>query len=126
MRKIAMMAVMLASPAAADLQNEAQITEGIIAVGMAYEISEQCSSISARRLRGINYLYSLKGVASGLGYTDAEIEAYIDNKAEEQRLEAIARQRLAAMGARAGDADSYCAVGRAEIAKGGAVGRLLR
>ena len=77
-------------------------------------------------MRGINYLYSLKGIASGLGYSDAEIEAYIDDKSEERRLEGIARQRLASMGAVAGNAETYCAVGRAEISKGSAVGRLLR
>lgn len=126
MRVIALMAALAASPAAADLQNEAQITEGIIAVGIAYEISEVCPTLSPRRLRGINYLYSLKGIASGLGYSDAEIEAYIDDKSEERRLEGVARQRLAAMGAVAGNAETYCAVGRAEISKGSAIGRLLR
>lgn len=108
------------------LRDQPQITEGIIAVGIAYEVSEKCSSISARRLRGINYLFSLKGIASDLGYSDAEIEAFIDDKAEERRLEGIARARLASMGAVAGNEASYCAVGQAEIAKDSAIGRLLR
>ena len=126
MRSLAIIAALAATSATADLRDETQITEGIIAVGIAYEVSQQCPSISPRRIRGINYLYALKGMASDLGYSDAEIEAFIDNKSEEKRLEGIARQRLAARGASAGSPESFCVIGREEMAKGSAIGRLLR
>jgi len=103
-----------------------RITEGLIATGMAYELSEKCSSLNARTLRGINFLFSLRQHAQELGYSDAEIEAYTDNRAEQDRLEAIARERLAALGVREGDEASYCRVGRDQIAQGSQVGRLLR
>lgn len=108
------------------LKDVAQVRDGIIAVGMAYEISEKCGTIRARTIRGINYLYGLKQVARDLGYSDAEIDAYTDDASEKRRLEAMARAQLAEMGAVAGQEATYCAVGQAEIAKGSAVGRLLR
>lgn len=112
-----------AKPALRDVQH---ITEGLITVGIAYEISETCSSINARFFRGISYLNSLKSHARGLGYTDAEIDAYTDDKAEQNRLEGIARSRLFNLGAISGQPETYCAVGRAQMDAGTAIGRLLR
>lgn len=108
------------------LKDVAFVREGIIATGMAFEISENCSSLSPRRIRGINYLFSLRKHAFGLGYTGAQVDAYVDDKAEENRLKQIAYGRLFDLGAVSGDGVSYCMVGRAEMAKGSQIGRLLR
>lgn len=108
------------------LKDVGYVTEGLIAVGIAYEISEVCDGISARTLRGIGYLNQLRSHAKGLGFSNSEISAYTDNRAEQDRLEAIARQRLVTMGANPGDAAAHCAVGRAEIAKESTIGYLLR
>lgn len=108
------------------LKDVAQVREGIIAVGMAVEISDKCGSISPRTLRGISYLRSLQDIARGLGFSQAQIDAYVDDKTEKRRLEGIARARLADMGVIEGQESTYCAVGRTEISQGTAVGRLLR
>lgn len=108
------------------LKDVAKVRDGIIFTGMAYEISERCSSINARLFRGIGYLNSLKGHAEELGYSDAEIDAYINDDAEKDRLEAMAREQLALLGVIEGDEASYCAVGRAQIAANTRVGWLLR
>ncbi len=108
------------------LRDVPEIRDGIIAVGIAYEISEQCDEIRARKLRGLNFLFGLKSTARNLGYSDSEIDAFVDNRAEQDRLEAMARAQLAQKGAVPGDAATYCAVGRAEMAKGSAIGNLLR
>ena len=108
------------------LKDVAYVRDGIIAVGIAYEIGDKCGAIEARFLRGLGFLQGLKDHAAGLSYTDAEIDAYIDDDAEKDRLEAVARQQLAELGAVAGDEASYCAVGEAQIAAGTQVGRLLR
>ena len=108
------------------LKDVASVRDGIIAVGMAYEIGDKCGSIEARYLRGLSYLNELKANAASLGYSDAEIDAYIDDDAEKDRLEAVARQQLADLGAVPGDEASYCAVGAAQIAAGTQVGQLLR
>ena len=112
-----------AQPPLKDVQ---RVRDGIIHVGMAYEISEKCSSIRARTWRGITFLQSLKSHAEGLGYTDAQIDAYINDDAEKDRLEAIARGELARLGIVEGDEGTYCAVGRSQIAANTRVGWLLR
>lgn len=128
---IAVIALAAALPAAqlmsqTALKDVAKVRDGIIYTGMAYEISQQCDSISARLFRGLNYLRSLRRHARDLGYSEAEIEAYINDDAEKDRLEGIARTQLARLGAVPGEKDSYCAVGRAQIAANTRVGWLLR
>ena len=103
-----------------------EVTEGLIAVGMALELSDKCDSVSARRIRGVNFLFSLKDKLEEAGFSDAAIDAYIDNDAEQDRLEAIARQRLADLGVVTSNGATYCTVARAQIAQGTQVGRLLR
>lgn len=108
------------------LKDVAHVRDGIIWVGMAYEISEQCDDLSARLLRGLGYLQSLRSHARDLGYSEAEIDAYINDGAEKDRLEGIARAQLANLGVTAGVPQSYCTVGRAQIAANTRVGWLLR
>jgi hypothetical protein len=118
-----------AAPLAAQqsLRDVGYVNEGLIAVGIAYEISQVCDDIGARTLRGLGYLINqLNNHAKDLGFSSAEIKEYTSNRAEKDRLEGIARQRLAAMGAQPGYAASHCAVGKAEIAKESTIGYLLR
>ena len=115
----------LAMPALAGLEQEPRITEGLIAVGIAYEISEVCPEIGPRRLRGLQALLGLRAEAVRLGYSSAEIEAFIDDDAAKDRLEVVARRRLADKGASRGDVAAHCRVGEAEMAQGSAIGQLL-
>ena len=108
------------------LKDVAKVRDGLIFTGMAYEISERCDSISARLFRGINYLQSLRSHARDLGYSEAEIEDYINDDAEKDRLEAIAREQLRLLGVVEGEEATYCAAGRAQIAANTRVGWLLR
>ena len=119
---------LLAGPAGAQtpLKDVAYVRDGIIHVGMAYEISEKCGDLNARLFRGLGFLQSLKNHARGLGHTEAEIDAYVNDAAEKDRLEAIARAALADLGVVEGVESSYCAVGRAQIAANTRVGWLLR
>ena len=115
-----------ATSARAELRAVSHVSEGIITAAIAYEIGDKCGPVDTRLLRGLSFLNSLKSHAASLGYSDAEIDAYIDDKAEQDRLEAVARDRLRAMGAVEGESESYCTVGRAEIAAGSPIGQLLR
>jgi len=125
------LAVLLALPtlaAAQDLPPLGQqevITEGLINTAIAYELDRKCDELEGRRLQGIAFLWSLESEARRLGYSRQEIEAFIDDDAEKDRLEGIARERLRGMGAVEGEWDTYCAVGRGEIAKGSQIGKLL-
>ena len=115
-----------ATAARADLRDERQITEGLIATAIAYEIGDKCADIDARLVAGVNYLWSLRRLAQEMGYSEAEIDAYVDDREEQRRLEAIARDRLRSLGAIPGQWETYCTVGRAEMAADSRIGRLLR
>lgn len=115
-----------ATAARADLSDERVITEGLIATAIAYEIGDKCDSLDARFVAGVNYLWTLRKIASDLGYSDEEIDAYVDNRVEQRRLEAIARQRLRDMGAIPGQWETYCTVGRTEMSRDSLIGKLLR
>jgi hypothetical protein len=108
------------------LRDQPDVRDGIIYVGMAYEISEQCNDIRARTFRGIGYLQSLKRRATELGYSDADIDAYVGDRDEKRRLEDIARAQLAQLGVVADDPATYCTVGHAQMAANTRVGWLLR
>ncbi len=108
------------------LKEVREISEGLIAAGMAIEIGDKCGSVNVRTIRGMLFLNSLKNRAEELGYSSAEVDAYVNDRVEKARLEDIARGRLRDLGAVPGDEQSYCAVGRAEIQADTTVGRLLR
>jgi len=115
-----------AASAQTALKEVAHVRDGIIDVGMAYELSEHCDSIRARLFRGLGFLQSLKSHASELGFTDEEIDDYVNDRNEKKRLEAIARAKLVILGVVEGEEASYCAVGLAQIAANTRVGWLLR
>lgn len=116
------------APAAQDLPPLGQVDrvwEGLIDTALAYEIGERCEAIDSRKLQGLAFLLSLQAHARSLGYSQEEVDAFIDDKAEKDRLEEEARVRLREMGGVEGNWETYCEVGRSEIAAGTQVGRLL-
>lgn len=111
---------------AAELRDNAEVNNGLILAGITEKIYETCPTISVRKLRGILYLRSLYTMAKNAGFSEEEIEAYVDNEEEEARLRARADAWLADKGAVEGDPETYCAVGRAQIEAGNQIGVLLR
>ncbi|MDA9208235.1 DUF5333 domain-containing protein [Octadecabacter sp.] len=103
-----------------------RVTEGLIAAGMAIELGDYCDSVSVRMIRGLNFLQGLKGDLRDAGFSNDQIDAYIDDDQEKDRLEGIARGRLADLGVDTSDRASYCTVARNQIAQGTQVGALLR
>ena len=103
-----------------------RVAEGLIAAGMAIELGDLCDDVSVRTLRGLSFLQGLKRHLRELGFSNDEIDAYIDDDEEKDRLEAIARGRLADLGVVTTEADTYCTVANEQIAQGTQVGQLLR
>ncbi|PRY95030.1 hypothetical protein BCF33_0642 [Hasllibacter halocynthiae] len=121
------LAAALALPAHARTPSDIpEVVERLLVVGMADELREQCGDVSARVVRAIGYLRETAQVALDAGFTRAEVEAYVDDDAEKERLRGIAHRLLLDLGVQEGDEASYCAVARGQIEGGTAVGRLLR
>ena len=118
----------LAAPALArePLGEDPHIVNSLMSGRVADVIRNECSSISAKMFVVMGKLNDLETYARGKGYTEAEVKAFLKDKTEKDRIKAMAADYLAKAGAKPGDAESYCKVGRDEIAKGTLAGSLLR
>lgn len=130
-RIILSLAVCLALPAMVahakpPLREVPEIDDALLYIAIADEIRKTCSTISGRLFKGMRELRRLRRYANDLGYTDAEIEAYVESKQEQARMEARGEAYVAARGADRTKADTMCALGRAEIDRNSAIGVYLR
>ena len=117
----------LASPAAAlePLSKEKYINDRLIAARIADRIRRTCPTIDGRILYAYGEARKLKSYAQKKGYSNAQIDAFLDNRQEKDRIYAVAEDYLKRKGARADDPQSFCAVGRQEIANRSVIGSLL-
>ncbi|MDR6264408.1 DUF5333 domain-containing protein [Roseobacter sp. N2S] len=124
---IAALTSLMASTAMANppLREVKQINDGLLYVGLADEIRKTCDGISGRIFKGIGRLRSIHRLALDMGYSKDEIETFVDDRAEKNRLKARGKTYLKANGASQSDPQSMCALGRKEIAKQSEIGTLL-
>lgn len=117
----------LAPPAAAlePLSQERYINDRLIAARIADRIRRECPTLNARMLYAYGQARALERYALDKGYSRAEVEAFLDDKAERKRIYAVAEDYMARNGVRKGDAESYCRLGRQEIQNGTVTGSLL-
>lgn len=117
----------LAIPAAAlePLSQERYINDRLIAARIADRIRRECPTLDARVLYAYTQARALERYALDRGYSRAQVDAFLDDKAERQRIYAVAEDYMARNGVRKGDAESYCRLGRQEIANGTVAGSLL-
>ena len=115
-----------AAQAKQDLKDLPSVWNGLLNIGIANEIRETCPSISARMVRAALRLNSIQNEAEGMGYSQAEIDAFRKSEANKAAMRAEGEAYMKNNGVVKGDAETYCALGRAEIAKSSQIGRLLR
>lgn len=108
------------------LRNDAQVENGVLIVAVGDIIRDNCPTFEDRRGRSIPFLVGLVRRAQSLGYSRAEVEAYVDNPDERARVEGLARRWLIQEGADMNTPETICAVARAEISAQTAIGRLIR
>ncbi|MFZ1470994.1 MAG: DUF5333 domain-containing protein [Paracoccaceae bacterium] len=121
-------ALAVAAPAFAlePLATERHINDSLRAGRIGDVIRKTCPSIDARMFVVLGKLEELKSYARKKGYSEAEVRAFLKDPKEKARIKAEANAYLKKAGAKAGDAESYCQVGRDEIAKKTLAGSLLR
>lgn len=108
------------------LEDITSITDGLLWIGIADEIRNACPSISARMLRAMGRINSIQNEAKSLGYTKQEIDTFRKSDANKAELRRRGEAYLMANGVTLGQAETYCTLGRAEIAKSSQIGTLLR
>ena len=99
------------------LPREGDINNGLLAVAAADKIRRECDSISARFWRARSYLNGLKDMASQRGYTEHEIDTYINDDAEQDKMRVKRNAYFKSKGASNLDPDSLCVLGRDETRK---------
>lgn len=107
------------------LSREAYVNERLVAARVADRIRRECPSISANMVRAFAAAQSLKTYARRKGYSEAEIDAFLKDRGQRQRIYAEAETYMSARGVRAGDVQSFCALGHAEIDSGSIAGGLI-
>lgn len=116
----------ISTASAKNLRDEPTIDGPMLKVAIAIEISDKCSSIDARNLKGLNYLWGLKTAAKKLGYSDDEIKEYVDSSAEKSRIRSLGEAYVRAAGLNPTSNADLCTLGEAEIAANSLIGSLLR
>lgn len=121
-------ALLIATPVLArePLPEERFINDSLRAGRIGDVIRNTCPTMSARMVVVLLKMEGLKSYALNKGYSRDEVEAFIKNREQKSRIKAEAEAYLTAAGAVEGDTESYCQVGRDEIAKGTLTGELLR
>lgn len=124
---IALTAATLAAPAVAlePLAQEKYVNDRLIAARVADRVRRECPSINARIVYAWSQARALKRYAENKGYSSSEIDAFLDSKQDKARIYAAAEDYLTRNGARKGDAESFCRIGRNEIASKSVAGSLL-
>ena len=117
----------LAVPAAAlePLSSEKYINDRLIAARIADRIRRECPSIDGRLVYAYQQARALQRYALDKGYTKAQVEAFLDSKSDKQRIYAVAEDYMARNGVVKGNAESFCQLGRQEIANRTVTGSLL-
>ena len=124
---LALIVAPMAAPVAARSPGDiAEVREGLIAVAVGDMIQKNCGAISPRLVRVYTLRTQLIAAAREAGFTNAEIDAFVDNATVRAELEGVARQYLEERGVEPAEPKSYCDVGNLEIAQQTDVGRLLR
>jgi Family of unknown function (DUF5333) len=115
----------LAAPAAAlpPLAEQDYVTGRLMAARVADRIRRTCPDLSARLIYAYGEARGLKRWAAEQGYSDDEIDAYLDDRVEKKRIYALAEEYLTTNGAV--DEAGFCALGQAEIAKKSYIGSFL-
>ena len=111
--------------ARASLAEDRIIDDGLTLVAIGRYLDKSCADIGPKYLKSYGFARSLQRRARELGYSDAEIEAFLDDDNEKARVKAQARAYLEAQGANFDEPATLCKVGRNEIANQTPVGKFL-
>jgi hypothetical protein len=108
------------------LNQEEHINASLMAARVGDIIRKTCPTISPRWFTVYMKAKDLETYARKMGYQEDAVKAFLKNKDEKARVRAIAEAYMAEHGVVAGNVESYCKLGREEIAAGSLIGSLLR
>lgn len=116
----------MANAARADLAAEQDINAGLLAIAAANKIRRECGDLSGNYWAARSYVNQLKDLATSRGYTEAQIDAYVNDDAEKAKMRERRNAYFKSKGASNLDAASLCRLGREEIKNRSRIGSFLK
>tara|TARA_B110000467_G_scaffold132257_1_gene127447 strand:- start:35 stop:403 length:369 start_codon:yes stop_codon:yes gene_type:complete len=107
------------------IDNE-NIWHELLQISVANKISEECTSIDARKIKGLFALLQIKSVAKELGYTDNEINEFVSSEENKKKLKNETDIYLLDNGVDLNNVKIICLFGHSEMDQETTIGSLLR
>ena len=107
------------------IKNE-NIWHELLQISLASKVSEECPSIEARKIKGLFALLKIKSVAKELGYSDSEINEFVNNEENKKKLKNETDIYLMNNEVDFNNANTVCLFGKREIDLETTIGSLLR
>ncbi len=108
------------------LHNEKEINDKLLIVSVVDKINRGCGSIRVRFFKAQGFVNALKAEAQARGYSKAEVDRYIEDKAHRAAMRKRRDAFFVSKGASSTDPQSLCVFGHAEIQKQSQIGVLIR
>ncbi len=118
--------VSISAAAHPPLREVPEIDEEVFYIAVADVIRKECDRIEARILRAINRMLELNARAQELGYSDTQINAYLDSDANKERMRAKGRELFESRSINPQKPEDLCQMGLEEIKNQTRIGALLR
>lgn len=117
----------LTGPAAAlpPLSQERHINDSLVQARVADVLRKGCPTLDARLVRAFSEARKLKRYALDQGYSESQIDAFLDSRDERRRIYAEADRYMVANGVVNGQPDTFCRLGQQEIERKTIAGSLL-
>jgi len=117
--------ILIANAKSLLIENE-NIWHELLQISVASKISEKCTSIEARKIKGLFVLLQIKSVAKELGYTDNEINEFVSSEENKKKLKNETDVYLLDNGVDLNNVKTVCLFGQSEIDQETTIGSLLR
>lgn len=120
-------ALLAATPAAAlePLSQNAYVNNRLVQARVADLVRRGCPTIDARLIRAFSEARALKRHALKQGYSESQIDAFLDSREDRRRIYEQADRYMVERGVVNGQPDTFCRLGRDEIARQTVAGSLL-
>ena len=109
------------------LRTTPAIYNGLFTAALIKHVTDTCPAIEPPgRVRRVSFFLGLYNQARGLGFSRDQIEAFVDDKSEQERLRGVVESHLTRAGVDPKSETEVCAYARTQIAERTALGRQLR
>lgn len=112
--------------AAQSLRDHEEVNRGLMIIAAGDMIQRNCPTIVPRMIKAYFYARSLERMAKNAGFSDDEIEEFVEDKAEKARVFELAKAYLISKGLDPDRPETYCEVGLYEIERNSQIGVLLK